>query len=84
VYICNAVIKPYGINTMKSFKFIGEAKYGKPEDIFYYTTEDEQYILDSGSHTKEIAYEKFLILSQGGSLKPTKEIFEEIIFEPEN
>ena len=69
---------------MKSFKFIGEAKYGKPEDIFYYTTEDEQYILDSGSHTKEIAYEKFLILAQGGSLKPTKEIFEEIIFEPEN
>jgi hypothetical protein len=25
-----------------------------------------------------------LILAQGGSLKPTKEIFEEIIFEPKN
>jgi hypothetical protein len=84
MYICNAVIKPYGINTMKSFKFIGEAKFGKPEDIFYYTTEDYHYIPDSGSHIKETAYEKFLILAQGGSLKPTKEIFEEIIFEPKN
>jgi len=84
VYICNAVIKPYGINTMKSFKFIGEAKYGKPEDIFYYTTEDDSYISDSGSHIKENAYEKFLILAQGGSLKPKKEILEEIFFEPEN
>jgi hypothetical protein len=84
MYICPVVIKPYGINTMKSFKFIGEAKFGKPEDIFYYTTEDDHYIPDSGSHIKETAYEKFLILAQGGSLKPTKEIFEEIIFEPKN
>lgn len=84
MYICPVVIKPYGINTMKSFKFIGEAKFGKPEDIFYYTTEDDNYIPDSGSHIKETAYEKFLILAQGGSLKPTKEIFEEIIFETKN
>jgi hypothetical protein len=69
---------------MKSFKFIGEAKFGKPEDIFYYTTEDDSYISDSGSHIKENAYEKFLILAQGGSLKPKKEILEEIFFEPEN
>lgn len=69
---------------MKSFKFIGEAKFGKPEDIFYYTTEDDSYIPDSGSHIKEDAYKKFLILAQGGSLKPTKEIFEEIFYQPEN
>lgn len=69
---------------MKSFKFIGEAKFGKPDDIFYYTTEDDSYIPDSGSHIKEAAYEKFLILSQGGSLKPTKQIIFEIFFEPKN
>ena len=69
---------------MKSFKFIGEAKYAKPEDIFYYTTEDDFYVSDSGSHIKENAYEKFLILAQGGSLKPTKETLEEIFFEPKN
>ena len=69
---------------MKSFKFIGEAKFGKPDDIFYYTTEDDNYVSDSGSHIKEKAYEKFLILAQGGSLQPTKETFEEVLFEPKN
>ena len=76
--------KTNGINTIKSFKFIGEAKFAKPEDIFYYTTEDDSYISDSGSHIKENAYEKFLILAQGGCLKGKKEILEEIFFEPEN
>ncbi|HBT93118.1 MAG TPA: hypothetical protein DEB23_02405 [Chitinophagaceae bacterium] len=76
--------KTNGINTMKSFKFIAEAKFAKPDDIFYYTTEDDSYVSDSGSGIKENAYEKFLILAQGGSLKPKKEILEEIFFEPEN
>ena len=69
---------------MKSFKFIAESKFAKPDDIFYYTTEDDFYVSDSGSGIKENAYAKFLILSQGGSLKPTKEILEEILFEPKN
>ena len=69
---------------MKSFKFIAEVKFGKPNDIFYYTTEDDFYVSDSGSGIQENAYEKFLILAKGGSLKPTKKILEEIFFEPEN
>lgn len=82
LYICPAVIKPYGINTMKTFKFIGETKYTNPNDTWYYTTENDGFVPDSGHFDKAKAYEKFMVLSQGGSIKPKVEIFEEVILEP--
>ena len=81
MYICNAVIKPYGINTMKKFEFISEKKYNKPDEPYFYTKEDGYYVSDSGSYEKDQAYEKFLILAQGGSLKPITQVLEEIILE---
>ena len=79
MYICNAVIKPYGINTMKKFEFISEKKFNKPDDPYFYTKEDGYFVSDSGSYDKDQAYEKFLYLSQGGSLKPTIEVLDQII-----
>ena len=81
MYICLVVIKPYGINTMKKFEFISEKKYNKPDEPYFYTKEDGYYVSDSGSYEKDQAYEKFLILAQGGSLKPTTQVLEEIILE---
>jgi hypothetical protein len=81
MYICNAVIKPYGINTMKKFEFISETKYNKPDDPYFYTKEDNYFVSDSGSYDKDQAYEKFLILAQGGSLKPTTQVLEEKFLE---
>ena len=79
MYICNAVIKPYGINTMKKFEFVSEKKYNKPDEPYFYTKEDGYFVSDSGSYDKDQAYEKFLYLSQGGSLKPTIEVLDQII-----
>ena len=79
MYICLVVIKPYGINTMKKFEFISEAKYNKPDEPYFYTKEDGYFVSDSGSYDKDQAYEKFLYLSQGGSLKPTIEVLDQII-----
>ena len=79
MYICNAVIKPYGINTMKKFEFVSEKKFNKPDDPYFYTKEDGYFVSDSGSYDKDQAYEKFLYLSQGGTLKPTIEVLDQII-----
>ena len=79
MYICNAVIKPYGINTMKKFEFVSEKKFNKPDEPYFYTKEDGYFVSDSGSYDKDQAYEKFLYLSQGGSLKPTIEVLDQII-----
>jgi hypothetical protein len=79
MYICNVVTKPYGINTMKKFEFISETKYNKPNDPYFFTKEDGYFVSDSGSYDKDQAYEKFLLLVQGGSLKPTEQVLEEKI-----
>ena len=81
MYICPVVIKPYGINTMKKFEFISETKYNKPDQPYFYTKEDNYFVSDSGSYDKDQAYEKFLFLVQGGSLKPTETILEQKILE---
>jgi len=81
MYICPVVIKPYGINTMKKFEFISETKYNKPDDPYFYTKEDGYFVSDSGSYDKDQAYDKFLILAQGGSLKPKETILEQKILE---
>lgn len=77
-------VMPYkinGINTMKKFEFISETKYNKPDDPYFYTKEDGYFVSDSGSYDKDQAYEKFLLLAQGGSLKPTIQVLNEIILE---
>ena len=66
---------------MKKFEFISETKYNKPEDPYFYTKEDGYYVSDSGSYDKNQAYEKFLILAQGGSLKPKTQVLEEKFLE---
>jgi hypothetical protein len=81
MYICPVVIKPYDINTMKKFEFISETKYNKPDDPYFYTKEDGYFVSDSGSYDKDQAYDKFLILAQGGSLKPTTQVLEEKFLE---
>lgn len=81
MYICPVVIKPYGINTMKKFEFVSETKFNKPDDPYFFTKEDGYFVSDSGSYDKDQAYEKFLILAQGGSLKPNTLVLEEIILE---
>ena len=81
MYICNVVTKPFGINTMKKFEFVSETKYNKPDDPYFYTKEDNYFVSDSGSYDKDQAYEKFLILAQGGSLKPITQVLEEKFLE---
>ena len=46
---------------------------------FSFTKEDEKYVSDSGSYDKDIAYEKFILLTQGGSLEPKIQILVEKI-----
>ncbi len=81
MYICDVIIKPYGINTMKKFEFVSETKYNKPDQPYFYTKEDNYFVSDSGSFDKDQAYEKFLHLAQGGSLKPTEKVLEEKFLE---
>ena len=81
MYICDAIIKPYGINTMKKFEFVSETKYNKPNQPYFYTKEDGYFVSDSGSFEKDQAYEKFLHLAEGGSLKPTEKVLEEKFLE---
>jgi hypothetical protein len=81
MYICDAIIKPYGINTMKKFEFVSETKYNKPNQPYFYTKEDGYFVSDSGSFEKDQAYEKFLHLAQGGSLKPIEKVLEEKFLE---
>ena len=79
---CCIFVMPYktnGINTMKKFEFVSEAKFNKPDDPYFFTKEDGYFVSDSGSYDKDQAYEKFLLLAQGGSLKPTTQVLEEII-----
>jgi hypothetical protein len=67
---------------MKTFKFIQQTKRSNPEEHWYFTEENGAYVSDSGSFDKEIAYGKFQILCNGGSLEPKKEVLEEVIYEP--
>lgn len=60
---------------MKKIEFVQQVRYNS-NDIWYYTAIDECYISDSGSFNKEVAYEKFTILLNGGSLEPVKTILE--------
>jgi len=66
---------------MKKFEFVSETKYNKPDQPYFYTKEDGYFVSDSGSYDKDQAYEKFLFLAQGGSLKPTETILEQKILE---
>ena len=61
--------------TMKTLEFIAEKRY-ESETIFYYTKIDGHFVSDSGSHNRDVAYEKFTYLSNGGSLEPTQTILE--------
>jgi hypothetical protein len=67
---------------MKKFEFIQQTKRTNENEHWYYTKENGNYVSDSGSFDKEIAYERFKILSNGGSLEPKCEVLEEINFEP--
>ena len=60
---------------MKKVEFVQETKWNSTS-IWYYTTIDSYYVSESGSHNKDIAYEKFIILANGGSLEPVKTILE--------
>ena len=71
--------KTNGTNTMKKYQFVSETKYNKPDDPYFFTKEDEKYVSDSGSYDKDIAYEKFILLTQGGSLEPKIQILVEKI-----
>jgi hypothetical protein len=67
---------------MKKFQFIQQTKRTNASEHWYYTSENGNYVSDSGSFDKEIAYERFKILADGGSLEPKTEVLEEINFEP--
>jgi hypothetical protein len=60
---------------MKKIEFVQQVRYNSNE-IWYYTSINDCYVSDSGSFDKEVAYEKFTILSNGGSLEPVKTILE--------
>lgn len=60
---------------MKTLEFIADKKYNS-DSIFYYTKINGDYVSDSGSHDRDIAYEKFTHLSNGGSLEPEQTILE--------
>ena len=66
---------------MKKFEFVSETKYNKTHDPYFYTKEDSYFVSDSGSYDRDQAYEKFLILAQGGSLKPNTQVLEEKFLE---
>ncbi|MFZ4103747.1 MAG: hypothetical protein ACOYKI_03360 [Sediminibacterium sp.] len=66
---------------MKKFEFISETKYNKPDVPYFYTKEDGYFVSDSGSYDKDEAYEKFLILAQGGCIIPTTQVLEEKFLE---
>ena len=67
---------------MKKFQFIAETKWNKPEQVWYFTKNELGFISNSGSFNKEEAYQKFIILKDGGSLEDIQEILEEIIIQP--
>lgn len=60
---------------MKKVEFVQEQKVNDSW-IFYYTTIDSMFVSESGSANKEAAYQKFIIISNGGSLSPIKTILE--------
>lgn len=60
---------------MKKVEFVQETKWNS-DSIWYYTRIDSYFVSESGSHDKDIAYEKFIILANGGSLEPVKTILE--------
>lgn len=69
---------------MKKFEFVSQTRQDKPNENWYYTKQDGSFISNSGSYDKIIAYEKFTLLTQGGSLEPIVIVLEEIIIEPKN
>jgi hypothetical protein len=60
---------------MKKVEFVQETKQNGGW-TFYYTTIDSFFVSESGSSIKEEAYEKFIILANGGNLSPIKTILE--------
>lgn len=69
---------------MKKFQFVAESKWNKPEQVWYFTKIDDCFVSNSGSFEKEVAYEKFMLLVNGGSLEDKVEILEELITEPKS
>jgi hypothetical protein len=61
---------------MKKVEFVQQVAYYDKEKTWYFTAIDDCYVSDSGSYDKDIAYEKFIILSNGGNLLPIKTILE--------
>ena len=61
---------------MKKVEFVQQTAHYDNNKMWYYTAIDGSYVSDSGHYDKEIAYEKFIILSNGGSLLPIKTILE--------
>jgi hypothetical protein len=61
---------------MKKVEFVQQTAHYDNNKMWYYTAINDAYVSDSGHYEKEIAYEKFIILSNGGSLLPIKTILE--------
>jgi hypothetical protein len=61
---------------MKKVEFVQQTAHYDNNKMWYYTAIDDCYVSDSGHYEKETAYEKFIILSNGGSLAPIKTILE--------
>lgn len=62
------------LKKMKKFEFLKETKMDGTH--LWYTKVDGSYVSNSLSHTQDEAYEKFTILSTGGSLENVQEILE--------
>jgi hypothetical protein len=61
---------------MKKIEFVQQTAYYDKEKIWFFTAINDCYVSDSGSYDKDIAYERFTLLSNGGSLDPVKTILE--------
>jgi len=66
---------------MKKIEFVEQVAYYDNNKTWYFTNIDDSYLSDSGHYDKEIAYEKFVIVANGGSLTPVKTILETKIIE---
>lgn len=61
---------------MKKVEFIQQTAHYDNNKMWYFTVIDGSYVSDSGHYDKDIAYERFTVLSNGGSLEPVKTILE--------
>lgn len=77
LYICNTIrdsLLLLKLKKMKKFEFVKEIKIDGTN--LWYTKCDGSYVNNSLSHNVDGAYEKFTLLSTGGSLENVQEILE--------